>query len=91
MPCPPANLNDLSCDCCCRQGLVSALGDSMQSAASSRGGFVRDALTGEYPRLALLLESLLQRLKQDTSVRQCVIATSWIRLFGKRIEVPAMQ
>ncbi|KAK9840386.1 hypothetical protein WJX74_009033 [Apatococcus lobatus] len=51
------------------QGLVEALRESMVAAASSRGGFVRDALTGEFPRLAVLLENLLQRLKQDTSVR----------------------
>lgn len=52
----------------CRQGLVTALRESMASAASSRGGFVRDVLSGEFPRLAVLLENLLQRLKQDTTV-----------------------
>lgn len=34
----------------------------------SKGGFVREALTHSYPRLAALLEQTLQRILTDTQV-----------------------
>jgi hypothetical protein len=41
----------------------------MASAASTaKGGFVRDALVGSFPRLATLLEDALSKLQRDTNV-----------------------
>ena len=41
----------------------------MASAASTaKGGFVRDALVGSFPRMATLLEEALSKLQRDTNV-----------------------
>lgn len=50
--------------------MVKVLESAMAAAAApARGGFVRESLTAQYPRLALLLESTFQRLVQDTDVK----------------------
>lgn len=38
------------------------------AAAPVKGGFVREALTSHYPRLAALLEETFRRILQDTNV-----------------------
>lgn len=59
----------------CRDVMVKVLESAMAAAAApARGGFVRESLTAQYPRLALLLESTFQRLVQDTDVRAGTLA-----------------
>jgi hypothetical protein len=51
----------------------------MDSAASTaKGGFVRDALVGSYPRMAALLEEALLKLQRDTNASICGILSSFI-------------
>jgi hypothetical protein len=46
------------------------LGDAFAAAAKpSKGGFVREALSGGYPKLVAALEAAFARLQQDTRVR----------------------
>ena len=53
-----------------RASAAKAMGDAMTTASHpSRGGFVREALTSQYPRLAGVLEQALQRIHTDTQVR----------------------
>ena len=42
------------------------------AAAAAKGGFVREALTASFPRLAALLEEALAKLRRDTDVRSCL-------------------
>lgn len=59
-----------ACNRCCREKLTAAVSEAMAGAASTaKGGFVRDALVGSYPRLAALLEESLTKLQRDTDVR----------------------
>ena len=73
--CWPLDPRNMRCSQCrllapCREVMVKVLESAMAAAAApARGGFVREALTAQYPRLALLLESTFQRLVQDTDVR----------------------
>ncbi|KAL3159741.1 hypothetical protein ABBQ38_010147 [Trebouxia sp. C0009 RCD-2024] len=52
-----------------REGLATA-------AAPVKGGFVREALTSHYPRLAALLEETFQRILQDTNVKGVAAAVT---------------
>lgn len=53
-----------------RSQACAALGVCFASAFNTaRGGFVREALMGSYPRLAAQLEELAQRLVRDSSVK----------------------
>jgi hypothetical protein len=46
------------------------LGDAFGAAAKpAKGGFVREALSGGYPKLVAALEAAFERLQQDTRVR----------------------
>jgi hypothetical protein len=45
----------------------------MGSAASTaKGGFVRDALVGSFPRMATLLEEAFSKLQRETNVSTCL-------------------
>ena len=56
----------------CRDKLTAAVEAAMASAASTaKGGFVRDALIGSFPRMATLLEEALAKLQRDTNVSPC--------------------
>jgi hypothetical protein len=49
--------------------MMQSLAEALSAAANpAKGGFVREALTNHYPRLAALLDDTLQRIKQDTEV-----------------------
>ena len=44
--------------------------ECMATAANpAKGGFVREALINSYPRLAAMMEDMLQKLRRDTEVR----------------------
>ena len=50
------------------------MGAAMDGAATAaKGGFVRDALVGSYPRMAALLEEALLKLQRDTNVSTCAV------------------
>jgi len=56
-----------------RARLVRLAGDCMGTAANpAKGGFVREALINQYPKLAALLEDALHKIRRDTE------ACSWI-------------
>lgn len=58
----------------CRDKLTGAVGEAMAVAASAaKGGFVRDALVGSFPRMATLLEEALVKLQRDTNVRRFLV------------------
>ncbi|GBF91082.1 hypothetical protein Rsub_03938 [Raphidocelis subcapitata] len=49
---------------------LRVLGDAFGAAAKpAKGGFVREALSGGYPKLVAALEAAFERLQQDTRVR----------------------
>lgn len=53
----------------CRAKLMRCVTDCLAAAANpAKGGFVREALTGSYPKLASLLEAMFQKLRHDTEV-----------------------
>jgi hypothetical protein len=53
-----------------RSEALRVLGDTFAAAAKpSKGGFVREALSGGYPKLVAALEAAFARLQQDTRVR----------------------
>ena len=52
-----------------RASLTSLLSEGLATAAAPvKGGFIREALTSHYPRLAALLEETFRRILQDTNV-----------------------
>lgn len=52
-----------------RTSLTSLLSQGLATAAAPvKGGFIREALTSHYPRLAALLEETFRRILQDTNV-----------------------
>ena len=54
----------------CRARLVRLASDCMGTAANpAKGGFVREALINQYPKLAALLEDTLHKIRRDTEVR----------------------
>ena len=62
-----------------RASLTSLLSEGLAAAAAPvKGGFIREALTSHYPRLAALLEETFRRILQDTNV-SCdkLVTTSW--------------
>lgn len=57
------------CVSACRERLAQSAGEVLAGAAGGgKGGVVREALVGAYPRLAHLLEDTLARLLRDTNV-----------------------
>lgn len=64
--CRPTNLSLVAA---ARASLTSLLGEGLATAAAPvKGGFIREALTSHYPRLAALLEETFRRILQDTNV-----------------------
>ena len=52
-----------------RARLVRLAGECMGTAANpAKGGFVREALINQYPKLAALLEDTLHKIRRDTEV-----------------------
>ena len=46
------------------------LGDALAAAARpAKGGFVRESLTAQYPRLLTLLEGCFQRIATDSKIK----------------------
>ena len=53
-----------------RDDAVKALGDALAAVSKpSKGGVVRDALIGAYPRLAQALEAMFERLSTETTMK----------------------
>lgn len=53
-----------------RTSLTALLTEGLAAAAAPvKGGFIREALTTHYPRLAALLEETFRRVVQDTDVK----------------------
>ena len=62
-------LNNLLLVALARASLTSLLSEGLAMAAAPvKGGFIREALTSHYPRLAALLEETFRRILQDTNV-----------------------
>lgn len=58
--------------CVYRSSLTGLLTEGLAAAAAPvKGGFIREALTNHYPRLAALLEETFRRVLQDTDVSCC--------------------
>ena len=59
----------MSCLVVFRTSLTALLTEGLAAAAAPvKGGFIREALTTHYPRLAALLEETFRRIVQDTDV-----------------------
>ncbi len=60
----------MSCWSVFRTSLTALLTEGLAAAAAPvKGGFIREALTTHYPRLAALLEETFRRIVQDTDVK----------------------
>ena len=54
----------------CRSSFIALLTEGFVGAAAPvKGGFIREALSAQYPRLAATLEEIFRRIVQDTDVR----------------------
>ena len=60
----------MSCWSVFRTSLTTLLTEGLAAAAAPvKGGFIREALTTHYPRLAALLQETFRRIVQDTDVK----------------------